>query len=130
MTIVEYIQAQSVGGNITELNIRGMLLNVSRVSDCLLDPENFDADDIDEEVDEVLTVKGMDILLAQYYYLLSSTTGDKQSVKMGNVTISNNMSYGVNDRLSFREMGDTIYADWGVIEETPSFYGLRSCDLL
>ncbi len=128
MTIKEYILSQSVSSVITDINIKGMLLKVSTIDDCLIDPDNFDSEDIDKEVAAVLTVKGMDLMLAQMYYILASTMGDKKSVKMGNVSVSEGSTYGVNDRASFKEMGDSIYADWDEMEADADFVGFRSCE--
>ncbi len=130
MTIKEYILSKSVSSVITDTNIKGMLLKVSTIDDCLIDPDNFDSEslEIDEEVTEVLTVKGQELLVAQMYYILASTAGNSKTVKMGNVSIADNISISEDVRASYKEMADDIYIDWDEKVPDNDFVGFRSCE--
>lgn len=128
MTISEYIQSKSLNIDFIDINIKGLLLTVKYIEGCLLDIENFDIEDLEADIEEVLTIKGRDILLAEFYYLLSSTAGNNERVTADGVTIDKSRSFGVYDRRDFRRFGDELYAKWGLKDIQPPIIGLNSFD--
>ena len=119
MTIKEYVLSKSANVEFSDLNIKGILLTLKRYDGCI--NEGYDDLDLDtlinENVEDALTVKGMDLSVAETYMLLSSYVGESENVTRGTTSFSKSKSFGVNDRKEFRQKADEIYSLYGIKEE-------------